>query len=84
MLQSDCTTPEARDAFQARLPRSRDLNGAGLTIVPAYTEAGRYSEANCITVTDGERVAVYAAYSVGEEQSEAGPDDDATRLRVVK
>lgn len=30
-----------------------------LRIVPAYVEAGWFTEANCVTLTDGERRAVY-------------------------
>jgi hypothetical protein len=41
------------------IPRCEKMDGSTLRIVPAYTEAGRYQEANCITVTDGERTAVY-------------------------
>jgi hypothetical protein len=48
---------EQTEDFQARLPRS--MEGEGLRIVPAYTEAGYFGEANCITVTDGERTALY-------------------------
>jgi hypothetical protein len=43
----------------ASLPRCPALDGSGLRIVPAYTEAGQFCEANCVTVTDGERTAVY-------------------------
>lgn len=46
------------------LPRCTEMDGSTLKIVPAYTEAGYYQEANCITVTDGERVAVYVPYKV--------------------
>jgi hypothetical protein len=41
------------------LPRCPALDGSTLRIVPAYTEAGQFCEANCVTVTDGERTAVY-------------------------
>jgi hypothetical protein len=44
--------------FQARLPRS--MEGEGLSVVPSYTEAGYFGEANVVTVTDGERTALYA------------------------
>ena len=33
--------------------------GASVSISPAYVEAGWFSEANCITLTDGQRKAVY-------------------------
>lgn len=44
---------------QKQLPRCEKMDGSSLRIVPAYTEAGQFCEANCITVTDGERTAVY-------------------------
>lgn len=46
------------------LPRCTDMDGSTLKIVPAYTEAGYFQEANCITVTDGERTAIYIPYKV--------------------
>lgn len=39
------------------IPRSED--GSNLRIVPHYTEAGLFNEANFIVVTDGTRTAVY-------------------------
>jgi hypothetical protein len=44
------------------LPRCENLDGSSLRIVPAYTEAGQFCEANCITVTDGERTCLYVPY----------------------
>lgn len=41
------------------LPRCPTLDGSNLLIVPGYVEAGAYTEANCVTITDGERTAVY-------------------------
>jgi hypothetical protein len=56
--------PEAHE-----IPRCPNLDGSSLFIVPAYTEAGFYCEANCITVTDGERTVVYVpAKAVDQEQ----------------
>jgi hypothetical protein len=52
------------------IPRCPRLDGSTLRIVPAYTEAGQYGEANCLTVTDGERTVVYVPFAVA-------------RLRVV-
>jgi hypothetical protein len=46
------------------IPRCANLDGTSLYIVPAYTEAGMYCEANCITVTDGERTVVYVPVAV--------------------
>jgi hypothetical protein len=43
------------------LPRL--LDGEGLSIVPAYTEAGYFGEANVVTITDGERTALYVPLS---------------------
>lgn len=41
------------------LPRCENVDGSTLRIVSAYTEAGGYMEANCVTITDGVRTAVY-------------------------
>jgi hypothetical protein len=56
------------------LPRCDKLDGSTLRIVPAYTEAGRYAEANCITVTDGERTAVYVPYRIVGAQPLVRPE----------
>jgi hypothetical protein len=45
-----------------RLPRS--MEGEGLKILPFYTEAGRFTEANVIKVTYGTRIALYVPYQV--------------------
>lgn len=44
------------------IPRCRELDGSTLRIVPADTEAGWFAEANVITVTDGERTALYVPF----------------------
>ena len=49
------------------IPRCPNLDGTSLYIVPAYTEAGMYCEANCITVTDGERTVVYVPLAAARE-----------------
>lgn len=54
------------DTFQSELPRCEALDGSSLQIVPTYIEAGRFCEANCITVTDGERTAVYVPVNKGQ------------------
>lgn len=41
------------------LPRCDKLDGSTLSIVPNYTEAGQFCEANCVTISDGERTAIY-------------------------
>lgn len=46
------------------LPRCPRMNGTSLRVVPAYTEAGRFQEANAVTITDGERTAVYVPAGV--------------------
>lgn len=46
------------------LPRCEKLDGSTLRIVPAYTEAGQFCEANCVTITDGERTAIYVPLRV--------------------
>jgi hypothetical protein len=59
-------TPE----FQFRLPRCDKMDGSTLRIVPSYTEAGMYCEANCVTITDGERTALYVPIRIlGNEES---------------
>jgi hypothetical protein len=37
-------------------------------IVPTYTEAGKFEEANVITITDGQRYALYTALQIIEGQ----------------
>jgi hypothetical protein len=64
------TTPD----WASVLPRCDRLDGSSLRIVPAYTEAGRYGEANCITVTDGERTAVYVQQHAEESAMETVSD----------
>ena len=49
---------------QDQLPRCEKLDGSTLRIVPGYTEAGRYCEANCVTITDGTRTAIYVPVRV--------------------
>jgi hypothetical protein len=41
------------------IPRRENMDGSSLRIVSDYTEAGWFGETNCITVTDGERTAIY-------------------------
>lgn len=54
------------------IPRCPEMDGSTLKIVPNFTEAGWYMEANCITVTDGERTAIYVPYrKVDEAETEA-------------
>jgi hypothetical protein len=48
----------------AALPRCDKLDGSTLRIVPSYTEAGQFCEANCLTVTDGEHTAIYVPHRV--------------------
>lgn len=47
-----------------RLPRCEAMDGSTLRVVPAYTEAGYFQEANAVTLTDGERTAVYVPHHV--------------------
>ena len=51
------------------LPRCENLDGSTLRIVPSYTEAGRHCEANCVTITDGDRTATYVPADEGASQS---------------
>jgi hypothetical protein len=47
------------------LPRCDKLDGSTLKIVPSYTEAGYFTEANCVTIEDEEgRRAIYVPYRV--------------------
>lgn len=48
------------------IPRCPELDGSTLRIVPEYTEAGWFTEANVITVTDGERTALYVPFRKSE------------------
>lgn len=50
---------EVLEAKYDGLPRCDKLDGSSLRIVSAYTEAGYFCEVNCVTITDGERTAVY-------------------------
>jgi hypothetical protein len=56
--------PEQTQPEPHEIPRCASMDGTSLYIVPAYTEAGMYCEANCITVTDGERTVVYVPVAV--------------------
>lgn len=47
---------------QDALPRCEQLDGSTLRIEPGNIEAGRFCEANCVRITDGERSAVYVPY----------------------
>lgn len=47
---------------ESDLPRCDKLDGSTLKIVPRYIEAGRLCEANVITITDGERTAIYVPH----------------------
>ena len=52
-----------------QLPRCGKLDGSTLKIVPAYTEAGYFCEANCITVEDKDgRRAVYVPLEPPEDE----------------
>jgi hypothetical protein len=62
---------EPDENFSAKVPRSMD--GEGLKIVKAYTDAGYFGEANCVTITDGERTAIYVPLRIVERLEE---DDD--------
>lgn len=48
------------------IPRCDELDGSSLRIVRSYTEAGRFCEANCVTITDGERTCVYVPLTVAD------------------
>lgn len=61
---------EHDEDFQFALPRCENLDGTRLRIVPRYTEAGKFCEANCVTITDGERTAVYVPLKTGDPGSE--------------
>jgi hypothetical protein len=53
------TPSDKSPEFQFRLPRCDKMDGSTLRIVPSYIEAGMFREANCVTITDGERTALY-------------------------
>ncbi len=52
---------EASEEVQAALPRSTE--GERLSILPRFTQAGYFGEANLVTITDGERTALYVPLS---------------------
>ncbi len=55
---------------RSNLPRCEKLDGSTLRIVPAYTEAGMFCEANVITVTDGNRTALYIPLKIVEPKAQ--------------
>jgi hypothetical protein len=59
MVGHDRSSPD-----KSKLPRCQKGDGSSLRIVPSYIEGGYFSEANCVTITDGERTAVYVPYEV--------------------
>lgn len=65
------------------LPRCQKLDGSTLAIVPSYTEAGSNCEANCITVTDGERTAVYVPH-VEQDKGDFGRKLAALLSKEIK
>jgi hypothetical protein len=67
---SPAAATDYSEEFQSRLPRCGRMDGSTLRIVPSYTEAGWFTETNCLTITDGERTAVYVPYKVLEGPSE--------------
>ena len=71
-LVRDMANDNEPDIRAEAIPRCLVLDGSTLKIVPAYTEAGWFTEANCITVTDGERTAVYVPYKTVREPSPYG------------
>jgi len=54
---------EGRTAYYHPLPGSRALDMAAARIKPAYIEAGQFCEANCVTLTDGNRDAIFVPAS---------------------
>jgi hypothetical protein len=64
------TLSDKSPEFQFRLPRCDKMDGSTLRIVPSYTEAGMFCEANCVTISDGERTALYVPIRIlGHEES---------------
>ncbi len=55
---------------QANLPRCSKHDGTTLKIVPAFTEPGAFEEVNAVTITDGERTAVYVPANVARPSSD--------------
>lgn len=48
-----------------KLPRCESLDGSTLKIVPSYTEAGYFCEANCVEIEDeAGRRALYVPYKI--------------------
>jgi hypothetical protein len=66
------TLEQGTEEFQGRLPRCERMDGSTLSIIPSYTEAGWFTEANCVTISDGERTALYVPLRiVTDEELEA-------------
>lgn len=58
---------------QELLPRCGKLDGSTLKIVPSYTEAGYFTEANCVTIEDEEgRRAIYVPYKTVSKYRQEG------------
>jgi hypothetical protein len=62
MADPKATLKEMQEPDPAQIPRS--MEGEGLSIVPSYTEAGYFGEANVVTITDGTRTALYVPYKI--------------------
>ncbi len=64
---------------QHDLPRCDKLDGSSLRIVHGNIEAGQFCEANCVTITDGERTVVYvplrspSGFAIGERVRMTNP-----------
>jgi hypothetical protein len=88
-LSGSTSAAEHNEEFQSNLPRCTRMDGSGLRIVPSYTEGGWFSEANCVTISDGERTALYVPAKIGgqasspDESKSGGPLSDAERLAIL-
>ena len=71
MVRSD-RIPESEVMNYLELaPRCDELDGSTLRIVPFYTEAGYFCEAQCIRIVDKDgREGIYSLYSVKNVQEE--------------
>lgn len=53
-----------RERAAAYVPSGEPLKGEHIRIVPKYVEAGAYSEANCVFLSDGERENLYVPVEI--------------------
>jgi len=62
-----------KERAAAYVPLEGDpLKGTSVKVVPKYVEAGWFSEANCVLLTDGEREVLYIPEPPADDSDEEG------------